>query len=156
MALSVGCTDGIGPELEGAPFLAAHIDGIPWTVTADDLASLTPNGKLVVWGITRETRDTFQRALGFQFSPFHGAGTYSLSYSDDPNNVGDYTIYSGPLDSTPRVFSTVGGNYSGQVRITAFNPTKRLVAGTFTFTAVELGGNAAVHITDGSFRVRYY
>ncbi len=158
MALVVGCADTTGPSLDGAPFVTATIDGTRWTMdtNGDAFAELTPDSTFAVWGTRTDVLGNNQEALGFQVGHFHATtGTYTLSYDRDPSNIGSYTMYLDQSGSDVRIFATPWADRIGQVRITAVDAARHVVAGTFTFSALQLGGTAVLQVTEGSFRVQY-
>ncbi len=47
------------------------------------------------------------------------------------------------------------GNTSGELRITKFDQTNRIISGTFFFTGTSSSSGEKVEITDGRFDIRY-
>ena len=62
---------------------------------------------------------------------------------------GDFFIAAGLIDT----FST-NEEYKGQLLILALDETRRIISGTFSFTAINDQGET-VEITDGRFDMRY-
>ena len=67
----------------------------------------------------------------------------------DESSWGDYLIEAGVLDR----FST-NGQTNGELLILALDEAKRIISGTFKFTAINDQGET-VEITDGRFDMRY-
>lgn len=158
--VALACTDSTGPDLQGPSFARALINGSPWSI--DDQGSflwwVTADSALSVQTGPGTASPTGYRAIGFQVGHYRGPGTYPLAETVYPGPVSSgyydvFAVLAGPSLVPAYSFQT-GGVYKGTVRIIAVDTTLRAIVGTFEFTAGAPNGNAVVHITQGSFRIR--
>ena len=155
----LACSDLAGPGTVGPAFVAVTVDGKPLTV--DDSSGIittafTPDEVLSIFAGTGLVSDT-ARALGLQVNQFRGVGTYRLANmgSSASPAVGSayYEVYAHPSIELVSAFQT-SSVYTGEVRVTGFDPANHVIAGTFAFTAVEVEGTRILHVTNGAFRIR--
>jgi hypothetical protein len=94
---------------------------------------------------------TSQQALSL-YTTLGGVGTVTLNgASTSAGNTGLYGI--GPSDTSLVKYWT-DGTHTGTMSVTSFDPTTKIMAGTFNFNAVQFqptGGTGTATITNGSF-----
>lgn len=82
---------------------------------------------------------------------FDGVGTYDLGLM----NIGTYSYLpdaSNPDPSTVVIYSTVGTQSAGQLRVSSYDGN--VAKGTFSFTGANLNNpNDTVSVTDGEFNI---
>lgn len=84
-----------------------------------------------------------------------GPGTYDLNQNTEvsPGQTASYAYYEKRNLNIEDQWIT-GSAAAGQVVITKFDVTNRIVSGTFQFTANAKYGSAAINVTEGRFDVK--
>lgn len=153
---TAACGDSGGPDLSGSAYVTASLDGSAWTAdtTFGIFFGLTPDSGSLVFGGARIVGDQ-EEDLTIAFRGVPGTGTFTLADTTAPA-IGLFSViylnagFPPPMDtwqSSPL--------FPGTLRITGWNPTDSIVAGTFAFEAATDPDTAAHRTLSGQFRVRY-
>jgi hypothetical protein len=139
---------------EGKNIFACYVDGSIWKHYSEDFKANTLSAdyiqsdkKLSIFAY-RSGNDTFEKMqIVIQNFPLQtgtydldGGGSYAEFIRKEPSIIGEY--------------STSSEN-RGKVIITKVDEGKRIVTGSFSFTAGQVNGSEQVKIEDGRFDVIY-
>ena len=91
--------------------------------------------------------------LSFYIRNVNQVGTYNLNSNVSPNTVNpqNYALYITSGDALPETEYITTTVYTGQVEITKADTVNRIVAGRFSFKAVNKASGKTVEITNGRF-----
>lgn len=159
-------TDGLPTETAyGANTFGCKINGLSYTPQGGDPSS----------GIYPLSGGLYEDAIG-------NRGIYLRTINGSQNlhlyikNASDTGVYYFNVNTTPKPIAVISESYAcygengiggskgyfitnatntGIIRITRFDPTERIVAGTFSFTAFNSTTNAVITVTDGRFDRKY-
>ncbi len=150
-ALGLGCGDTQqAPSVEGPPFIAATIDGVPWSPDPDDAFAALVGPDLVSLQARRNLGDGSSEMLDIVIvtsDPFRLTGYRLAGHASFAQLVLPY-----PPDSL--VFFVTDAAHVGSLSITAANTTDSVVSGVFAFSGQDRS-SGEVRQVQGQFRVRY-
>jgi hypothetical protein len=147
--LSCGKEDLPKPTQNGSGTFACKVDGKIFTPKSDDFKrsskrATLDDGTMVIAGI----RDFSEHSenISLVLKNFIGEGVYDL-IEEDVNSFGFYNL------NGDRYYTN--DTYTGKVRITHFDQSKKIVSGTFDFKAQDAESKEVVHVSEGRFDLYY-
>ncbi|TGE14583.1 hypothetical protein [Hymenobacter elongatus] len=150
-----------GCRVDGIPW-AARVEGLfgPKPISAQWLKSFTTGKKQLSLLFAKETDDSHvhaQTRLYFFVPDLRSAGTFVLDQPANPQLASSNPAYGKFTFGKPapdQVLLT-GPQATGRLVITRFDSARRVVAGTFEFTAREAAGTATVQVSEGRFDCQF-
>lgn len=154
IALTLACSETVGPGTEGPPVFTAQVDGSAWTTDngANTQAFLTPEGDFLLHAIRHDSLLRAVDEIAVFIRSLGGPGRYSLT-SDFDQDYGFYAIHD-PVNERFTSFISTAPNV-GQLEVTAIDTAARRIAGKFSFEAQQLEGVRRVKVESGVFRISY-
>lgn len=148
---------------KGANTFGALLNGAIWVPQGFGFAQTTP----IVEARFSANNSIFINARNFASSPketefeiyikdFTGPGLYQLNQITNkfPNHTASYAYYEERKFTIDNEWKT-NNQYTGRVNINFYDPTEKIVSGTFEFQAINLYGEPKpITVTEGRFDVK--
>jgi hypothetical protein len=137
------------PTQNGSGTFACKVDGKVYTPKSNDFKQRSrratlDDGTMRIAGI-RDFTD-HSETISLVLRNFNGIADYSLEEED----ISHYGLYS--LNNERHY---TNGTYTGKVKITHFDRSKKIVSGTFDFKAQDAESKEVVHVSEGRFDLYY-
>ncbi len=125
-------------------FFTAYLNGEFYDGNSD--AELKPSGTLVIWGVRKHKRRSFDEDITFEIQEFNGRGVYSfdkISFAVYRKNAGDIPVFCASANWTD--------SEANQVIINYYNKHNNIIEGT---VSLDLATEAKemYQVRDGHFR----
>ncbi|MGK7390695.1 MAG: DUF6252 family protein [Candidatus Cyclobacteriaceae bacterium M2_1C_046] len=144
----ISCTEDVTRGTGGISF---KLNNVYYTAACEGVIGCDPT----IAGVKSDTFalsakysiDTYH-SVGFKISNFSGPGHYELNMKYVPSyNSINYGRYNGP----GRILSSTDSLHRGIVRVTYYDPTNKIVSGTFEFNTIDTDTGLEYKISEGNF-----
>jgi hypothetical protein len=147
------CGDGNGPDLHGAAYFTASVNGAVWQ--PDTVVALlwgSPcDTTLLVSGV--RSAGSHGEEITVDVRLFHGPTTVTLA-DTSTGAFGVFSTYPLPVSQAIQSFWTTSAA-TGQLRITGLTTDDSLISGSFSFSAQTIPDTAPHRTIVAQFRTRY-